>query len=213
MKIFFFVAELPALGSCSGVTTGLPLAERAVAPALRTLGVRDEERRGVSPFFLSSYHLRGGNACGKNDRAEACTGRDSGWAGRVLRVAFTWGTYIGQPTVDRFCRGDGRLRPGRKVRVTIRTDAGAATARTCVWRKGCPGGGPPLLPNWRGGVACLATPASRDLRVLWLYSVEARLLAVGTRESAGVRGMPALLAPAPAESSVIGCPTPLLPNT
>eukprot|EP01043_Picozoa_sp_COSAG02_P020108 COSAG02_NODE_984_length_15467_cov_20.165799_10_plen_98_part_00 len=57
MKTVFFVAVFSDLGSCSGVITGLPLADRATAPALRMLGVREEERRGVSAPFLSSNHL------------------------------------------------------------------------------------------------------------------------------------------------------------
>ena len=52
-----FDGERSVPGSCSGVTTGLPLADRADAPALRTDGVRVEERRGVVWPFLSSNHL------------------------------------------------------------------------------------------------------------------------------------------------------------
>eukprot|EP01043_Picozoa_sp_COSAG02_P020107 COSAG02_NODE_984_length_15467_cov_20.165799_9_plen_188_part_00 len=56
--------------------------------------------------------------------------------------------------------------------------ANLCASRTCVWRKGCPGGGPPGLPNARGGVACLDAPATLDLRFTRLYSDETRLLAL-----------------------------------
>jgi hypothetical protein len=59
--------------------------------------------------------------------------------------------------------------------------------RTCVWRNGCPGGGPPSFPKAVGGVAFLDTPGTRDLRLCRLYSEETRLEAVPGAAGTGSR--------------------------
>jgi hypothetical protein len=112
----FFVAEFSDLGSWSGVITGLPLAERADAPALRILGVREEERRGVSAPFLSSNHLHphsqqktdGEGTWLKRTRTAGESGRSRP---RVLcGAALTRGADVRQPAVDGLFLRDSRLR-------------------------------------------------------------------------------------------------------